>query len=332
MVAAEGEPSIRIAGLGRPVGLEMDSHQLYILENARVHIYSLEDFTKITDFGRKGMGPGEFVTYPHVHITLDCTGDQLIVGSVRKVSFFSKGGRFIREVKARNLALKLIVLDSTPENEQYLGWSQRIYQGSNYNIIAIFDRMLNIVQEVYRQRDPYQGPGRGYDMLTPTFSFEVVQDKIILPGPDDASVCVFDRNMHQLHRLRVKLDPLPVTEGFKKKMINFLKTNPETREVFPRLKPIRFPGYFPVIKEFFADHGRIYVLTWNRIQNRNEFFIYRMDGEFIERLMVPMQYESELTIYPTLVKEGFLYQLVEDDESQEWVLTRRQLANVQPRG
>ena len=86
------------------------------------------------------------------------------------------------------------------------------------------------------------------------------------------------------------------------------------------LKPLIFPDYFPVISDFFVDAGKIYVMTWKRENGSNEFFTYDMKGKIKNRLMIPIQYETDVSSYPTMVKKGHLYQLVENDEKEEWEL------------
>ena len=314
------DKAVIIADLGRPVSLDVDANNLYIIENAAVYIYSLKNFTLIKKFGEKGQGPGEFNTLPHVHITLDSSTDRLIIGSIRKISYYSKRGNFIKEVKGKNLALRLVLLDPTPGGEKFLGWSQRAYGGFNYNTIVIFDGELNKIQQVYREKDPFQGRGKGYDMLPKTFSYLSHQGSILLPGKDDASVDVFDLEMKHRFTVRIKQDRYKVTEDFRKKMINYLKSSPETKNVFPVLQPIRFPKYFPVINSFFADDGVIYVMTWKRENGRNEFYTYNMQGGFRQKKMIPVEYETDIQPYPAAVKNGNLYQLVENQARQEWEL------------
>jgi hypothetical protein len=315
-----GEKAHRISGLGRPVGLEMDKNQLYILENSAVSIYSLKDFRLINKFGQSGQGPGEFATLPHVHITLDCSTDKLIIGSIRKISIYSKQGRFISERKAHNLAYRLVVMDTTPGRERFLGWSRNQDGGINTNTIVVFDSRLNKIKQVYRDRDPFQGRGKGYDMLPKTFSFLSHRGKILLPGRDDASIDVLNLEMKPLFTIRIEQEPLRVSEDFKRKMIHYLKTSPETKNVFPILQPIRFPKTFPGINSFFADQGIIYVMSWKREKGNNEFFTYNLEGKFLRRIMLPIRYETDIQTYPTIIKNGHLVQLVENELDQEWEL------------
>ncbi len=313
--------TIPLTDLGRPVALDVDEHNLYIIENSRIHIHALADFKRIATFGAKGQGPGEFLTLGHVPITLDASSDELIVGSIRKVSYFDKSGRFLREARGHSLALRLALLDRSPAGDRFLGWSQTTHQNETYNTIVIFDHEVNAVRELYREKDPFQGQGKGYDMLPKVFSFCTHQDKILLPGPDDASIDIFDKAMVPLARIRVDQKPDEVSDTFKQQMIKFLKTSPETKNTFPLLVPLRFPSVFPVISDFFADQGLVYVMTWRRTDGKNEFYIYDLTGKFMQRKMIPIRYETDLQAYPTLIRNGKIYQLVENESAQEWELT-----------
>ena len=107
----------------------------------------------IKSFGRKGQGPQEFQTYPHIPITIDVSTDQLIVSSIRKISYFTKQGEFIKEVRALSLALYL-----QPLGDGFLGRSHVNYDGFNHAVVNIYDAKLNKLKEAYRVKDPYQTP------------------------------------------------------------------------------------------------------------------------------------------------------------------------------
>ena len=127
----------------QPKGLYVDKTQLYITENATIFIYSLDDFKLIKKFGQKGQGPQEFQTLPHVPVSIDVTTDKIIAGSIRKVSYFTKKGEFINEVRAKTLALKI-----KPCGDGFLGWSQAKSKGVIYNTICLYDAKLEKKQEI----------------------------------------------------------------------------------------------------------------------------------------------------------------------------------------
>ena len=316
-------PATEIAALSEllhPRSLTVDRNHLYVAERARVIIYSLEDFRQLVSFGREGQGPQEFQTLPHVPIAVDVSGTHLLVASMGKISYYDKNGGFIREVKARSLALNLRRC-----GKNFLGWSQSRETDVIYNTINIFDHELNKIREVYRIKDSYQGPGRGYHVLHKTFSYWATDFRILLPGEDDASINIFDQQMRKCHTIRLKKRGRRVTADFKRRLTHYLRTSPETKNVFDRLQPLRFPDRFPAIADFFIDPPVVYVLTWERNAKGSECFSFDMTGRYLKHQILPIRYETDLRPYPATIAAGTLFQLVENPDSESWELHFTQL-------
>jgi len=297
----------------QPKTIAVDATQLYIAENATVYIYSLEDFKLIKNFGRKGQGPQEFQTYPHIPISIDVSTDKLIVSSIRKVSYFTRQGEFLKEVRALSLALYL-----QPLGDGFLGRSHVSYGGFNHAVVNIYDGKLNKLKEVYRVKDPFQGPGKGYKVLDTVFVFRAYKDKILVPGKDDATIDVFDREMNKLFSIHLDQKKRKLDQKTRERLTHLMKTSPDTKDAYELIRPLSFPDYFPVIASFYVDDDTIYVMTWKKENGSNEFFTYDMKGKFKKRLLIPIKYETELTAYPMTIKKRKLYQLVENEKKEEW--------------
>jgi hypothetical protein len=235
---------------------------------------------------------------------------------MRKISYFTKQGDYINEVRGVNLALNLRLCTTN----RFLAWSQAKTEGVTYNTITLFDSKLNKLKELYRVKDSYQGRGRGYHVLHTVFTYQTYDGKILIPGKDDASIDILDSNLNQLLTIRLDQLRIKVDTAFKKCLTDHFKTSPEIKNIYPVLKPLIFPDYFPVIADFFVDKGTIYVMTWKREKGENEFFTYDMNGTFKKRLMIPIRYETDLSAYPTMVKNGKLYQLVDNEKTEMWEL------------
>ncbi len=317
---AYGEKVAELPEIKNPVGMTVDDTRLYVNEIATVYIYSLKDFKFVKKFGGEGQGPREFQVLPHVPVGVDASTDRLIVTSIRKISYFTKQGEFINEVKGASLALRLRLF-----GDKFLGWSQAMDKGVIFNTIVLFDSKLNKLKEIYRVKDSYQGPGKGYKVLPKVFTYHSYDNKIIVPGNDDNVIDILDSNLKKLVSIRIGHKRRKVTRKFKDQLTHYYKTSPETKKVYERmLRPLIWPDYFPVIDDFFVDEGTIYVLIFKEEQEGkkekegNEFFTYDMAGKFKRRITIPIRYESELRPFPTLIHKGKLYQLVEDEDSLIW--------------
>jgi hypothetical protein len=298
--------------LMKPKIMAVDDTQLYVTEEASVFIYSLKDFELVKKFGSAGQGPQEFQVLLDVPLVIDVSTDRIIVNSFGKISYFTKQGEFIKEVKTKSIALFLQAL-----GDGFLGMSVTAQDGVRYRTINLYDSELNKLKEIYRAKHDFQA-GQGLKVLTKPFIYQAYENKILLPGKDDATIDLFDKEMKKLLSIHLDQEKRKVDQKFKDAVINLIKTNPVTKNYFEALKPITFPDYFPSIRAFFVDDGTVYVMTYKMENNANEFFTYDMSGKFKKRLLIPIQYETELQPYPITLNKGKLYQIVENEEEEVW--------------
>jgi hypothetical protein len=82
-----------------------------------------------------------------------------------------------------------------------------------------------------------------------------------------------------------------------------------------------FPDYFPVIRYLYISSDKIYVQTYKKENGKNEFFILNINGQLIKivYLSIVKMYGDSFS-YPFTVYNGNLYQLVDNDNLEEWEL------------
>ena len=311
--AGYGKKVAELPELMKPGIMAVDDTQLFVTQDASVFIYSLKDFKLVKKFGRAGQGPQEFQIVPQVPLVIDVSTDQIIVISIGRVSYFSKQGEFIKEVKMKSLAFFL-----QPFGDKFLGMTEVAADGVRYKVVNIYDSNINKIKEIYRDKKEFQGPGRGTKVLEKPFVYQAYGDKILLPGKDAATVNLYDKEMNKLFFIRLEQKKRKVDRDFKDAVIQQLKTSPATKPYFEMIKPIIFPDYFPAIRAFFVEDDTVYVMTWKMENSVNEFFTYDMSGQFKKRLMIPIRYESKLKPYPITINKGKLYQIVENEEEEMW--------------
>lgn len=157
-------------------------------------------------------------------------------------------------------------------------------------------------------------------MFTKTSSFVGYENKIFLPGKDDATIDVFDSNMKKLFSINLDQKKIKVDQKIKDAVIEYLKTTPGIKEQFELLKPVIFPEYFPTIAGFFVVDNTVYVMTWKREKDSREFFTYDLKGKFKKQMMIEIQNETPVQPYPINIHKGKLYQIVENEEEEAWEL------------
>jgi hypothetical protein len=89
---------------------------------------------------------------------------------------------------------------------------------------------------------------------------------------------------------------------------------------FPRIKrKVRFRDTLP-IRSFLVADDKIYVLTFKNIEGKSEFYVLDLKGTFLEKKMVPFAESEFLCAYPYAIANGTLYQLNENQDTEEWEL------------
>lgn len=308
--------TVTLPEIMKPGALSVDDTQIYITENATVFIYALKDFKLIKKFGKEGQGPQEFAIHPRVPLSVDSSTDKLIINSLGKVSFFSKKGEFLKEIRALPNYFNF-----QPIGDQYLGLGQAFDDNALYNTVNIFDQNLKKIKEIHRADSGLKGPGKGIRVLQKPFMYQGNKDNILLPGEKGSEIDVFDTGMNKRFTITVDHKKKRVTQDFKDSVINYFQTSPRTKDIYEvLLKPVSFPDTFPVYQVFFLVEDRILVLTWEKEKGNNLFFVYDLAGKFLKKVWIPLVYQNDLEFYPITIKGGKLYQLIEDFDSEEWNL------------
>jgi len=305
-----------------PDALAVDDRQLYICEGFAVFIYSLEDFSLIGRFGKRGEGPGEFKGQPRLHVR----GPQILVNSPSKVSFYSKAGVLIREVAGIASGR-----DFVPLGDRYVGYDTQVDgNGVRYSSIHLYDAEFKKVRTVFRYESIAQSQrGHGWHLFGKTYITPRVCDgRIVVAGDSDFVVEVFDDRGDRMFSIRREYPKVRFTAAHREKILGLYKSRPETaREYDWWEKNIHFPEYFPAVRAIYTDDRLIYVRTYGEENGRSEFFVFDSRGRPITQTFLAVAPSQAKNAYPFMgdfspfaIKDVTLYQLVLDEETEEWAL------------
>ena len=302
--------------LMKPGNMFVDDSRLYVTENVHVYIYSLKDFKMIRKFGQHGEGPGEFVLDPNMlglHISRQ--DGEIMVHSHGKLSWFGMDGGFRRQIATPIQYLMFV---------QALGKhisARRLISGKKrWQVITIYDKKLKPVKEICRVKHLYQ-PGYGTDplsMLPPA----AVDKGLIYVIPDDSfTIQVFDKQGKAVSIIKRDEKRKAVTAKDRREIINYFKNGVLTKDSFHIMKPFHFPSHFPAIRNMAVGDGKIFVVT-NRIdaENRNECLVLDLKGTLLKRTFVAMAETDLLEFSKFVFHKGSVYELVEDEENEDWRL------------
>jgi hypothetical protein len=308
---------IPMPDLLKPEGLTLDDTQMYITEGTNIYIYSLEDFKLVKKFGKKGEGPKEFMINPFMPtpLRLSKQGDDLMVHSSGKVSWWTKDGAYIKEIKTPTAFMR----DVQAFGNKIVGIRITVGQ-ERIMILSAYDDKFKELKELIRVDQPWQ-QGKGTRVLETTMATAVYDNKLYMAWGQDFSITVFDADLKELKVIKREEKRRKVTETFKKDVTDHMKTDPSTRDFFAMLKPIIVPEYFPAIAGMIGTGNKLYVMTFQEYEDENgECLIMDLDGKLLKRVFLPLKMATPIMPYPFAIHKGFLYQVIEDVEEEEWSL------------
>lgn len=308
--------TVELEGLIRPQRIRIDDRQLYVVDNERIHIFSLSDFSRITTFGKRGEGPGEFNVHPGTPMMIHVTTPRLVVQAGRKILYFKKNGDYVGEKRSRGLAIC-----AQPLGNHFAGISYANHEGTRYLTINIYDQDLKRLKEALRIPDEIQG-GKGLRFLSLpqayTTGFAVQNERLYVAYRPDLRIDVFDPRGDNILTIQKETPPIKVSQAYKERVVGHYKTDPFLKQFMEMFKPITFPEFFPAIRDLRVSGDRVYAITYRMKGEESECLAFSTKGEFEETLYLPLV-EQGLGFFPYHISKGILYQLVETEDEQ-WLL------------
>jgi hypothetical protein len=305
-----GEKRATLTEILKAESMAIDDDQIYITEGTSVYIYSLTDFKLKKKFGRPGEGPEEFLD----SVTVTPQQDHLLINSMGKLSYFTKDGVFIKELRT---GAGLGSRDFVPIKNGFVGIG--VVQEENnlfYLTINFFDSNLKKGKEYYRVESSARRSGE-IKLLRKTFEFCVHDNQLFVVGKDGFIIDVLDHTGKWLYSISQEYKKRKFTSDDEKKIRNVLEII--WKEGYHVLKDrLVFPDYYPEIQHLYIDDNKIYVLTWKIENEKVEFFIFDINGKLLKRLFIPFVFQTPLLPYPYVIKNGKLYQVIENEKTESW--------------
>jgi hypothetical protein len=308
-----GKVAAVIHEVSNPQFLDIDDRQLYIVENASIYIYSLEDFKLKKKIGGAGSGPREFQAVPP--LTIDARSDNIIVNSAGKVSFFSKDGKLKKE-------LKVIIVGSAfqPLKHGYAAQGVAFVGRSAFAVVNLFDAQLNKIKEVFRYDTPAVHYGK-IDLFHQDALFTTYKDKLFIATMKGLTIDVLDHTGKQLYTIKYPKEykKRKFTPEDEKEFREYLKLKASQDYAVAKDRLI-FPGHYPEIAAFVISDNNVFVITWKRKPGQAEFVIFNMKGKLLNQAYFPFVLRDPVSGYPWNIKNGKLYQLIKNKDTRKWEL------------
>jgi hypothetical protein len=304
---------VSLPGLINPDSIMVDDHHIYITDRATIYIFSVVDFKLKTKFGKKGEGPKEFKN----NLLVDIQPDTIMVNSNRRVSFFTKDGKYLKEVQIRSYSANFKQI-----GHHYVGYSISRKTKIWYLTIILYDAAFHKLKEIFR-KEFYVQPNKKFNLVKLGCGYArlavymVYTEKIFVEG-DENVIHVFNKEGNEQYVIKLNYDRLKVSEKHKeeiRKDLDILYKGPFMQTL------IKKNGYFPeyfTARIFKIADKKIFIPTYKKQNGKNEFIILDLKGNVQKKIYLPFKDRSFLLAYPYAIGGNRLYQLFDNDETGEW--------------
>ncbi len=310
---------VPLSDLLNPELVRVDENQMYITEGANIFIYSLKDFRLLKKFGKQGEGPQEFLVPRGVlgSMWLEIQPGDLFIHSMNKISYFSKQGTFLKEIKI-NLAQTSVM---KPIENRLVGIGFPNEKGIRFWTINIYNPDLEIIKEIYRYERAFY-PGRDINLLDIKMPDFCVYDKKIFVADTEktGAIYVFDLNGSQLYSIKPGYEKVEITPGVEKRLRENSIAS-DRREFYEAYKNmIKLPKYFPPMRFMVAADNKLYIMTYKTTGDKTQFLIHSTSGKFLEKVFLPVKDLEVSYLCPFTIKNNKLYHLYDNEDTEIWEL------------
>ncbi len=303
--------TVSFPDLKKPVGIEVDKDGIYINDSMTISIYSPKDFHLVKRFGKSGEGPQEFKQYVNLHVQPDL----LVISSLTKVSFFSKPGDFIKEIRVpkgwtyKPVGKNFAANDFTQEGKTL------------YKAVYLFDSKFEKIKELSRKEFPFQQAQGRFRVYETPVDYWTEDNKVFLSGKEDFIIDVFDGDGNPLAPVKEDYEKIRLSETYKNAIYDFFKTDPYYKPRYEWYKQqLVFPDHLPAIRSFFISQQMLFVRTYRKEKDQTEFYIFDMKGRRIGKQFLPIIEKNVLSSFPFWIYDGKLYRLNDNTETESWEL------------
>jgi hypothetical protein len=308
----------------KPDSLHIDDDRMFITEGIHIYIYSLKELKLLKKFGKEGEGPREFKKMPLPYLPslfIHLKPDQIFVNSMGKVSFFTREGTYIKEMRNPGLFRMMI-----PFGEKYIGFGIIQEDKIQYFTYNLHDSDFNKEKEVYRVKSPIQ-EGRKIDPLIITrikdIFFRYVHKRRFFLPTVDGIIHVFDENGKEVTVIKPDYRRQEITPDLERRFDTFFSTDVRFKVNYNNDKSanrIEFPDYLPLLRDYRVADGKVYVISNKWKDGKFESFIFDMMGNLLKKLWLPLVEKDMIEFFPFTITEGKIHQLVENENEEQWEL------------
>ena len=305
-----------------PDSIFVSSEKIYITEGATIYVYSKNNLKYVGKFGKKGEGPGEINASRRGGLSfgLNVVDNNIFIHNRSKVMFFEKNGRFIREKKLNGGFIRGMI----PVGNNFIARSFKIGENrTRTESISIYNSDFKKVKDIPGKKGAEFSRGSFVKIYFDQNIFKMKSHRgiIYLNNSKDFVINRYDENGKTMNPIKIDYSLIKISGSKKSEIKNYYKNDSRFSAFWERIKDMfDIADQYPAIKNFFVTDNRIYVHTFKRTDSGDEFYILDKSGKMISKKIIPVALNNIIEDYPYFVESGKLYNLVENEDEEEWEL------------
>jgi hypothetical protein len=312
-----------------------DGSVLYIMEESRIHLYSLEPFRLVKSFGVRGEGPGEFNSMPYLTIGRD----SLLIQTMGKIMTYTKTGEFLEQTKLPFVYFYWYA-PLLPVGDHFVGFpvtreedsmdfvqTARIYT-PEWEQLKDFFKGTHPLIPLPPRRDGKQVKVN-WPLIPDCVGLAVSGDKIIV-GDTRRGFClgVFDQRGNKLYEIRKEDPKLKISKEFKQATWAEMKETQLWERTRGHWNYI-MRDYFPAFTAFKVKEDKIFLTSYEQKNGRYKVIVLDLKGQLLDEAFVfPFEPATRrlmpygLYDFASTEKGSVFYYLVLDEEKMVYSLHR----------
>lgn len=323
-----------LTGIFKPQMIKVFDNDLIAVEGHKIFIFSLDDLRIKKIIAKKGEGPGEFNPDPARTIIITVFPQTIIGESRNKVIWFSRDGKFVREIRKTPGILQTLPIG----NNLFIHKILYGPGGKNFFTVNIYDTDFKEIKELFRQKF-FTYEQKVFVMPDP-LNYCLCDNKIFVErSPEGFVIDVYDFEGNRLYRIEKPYEKIPVLESHKKEAYNDYLQIPAFRRMirergksyfnnFLKTLSLDYPDFFPAIQDILADpkSKKLYVKTYYKKDNKEEYLEMDLKGNILKKRYLPQARKVDFLVqmqgdkkYYTIHNNAFYYlKYIEGEEDEDW--------------
>ena len=210
-------------------------------------------------------------------------------------------------------------------------WLKNLLYVSNDNVvidsvnkIVIFSRSGSLIKELRRSEQFTQ-------MIPDSVHFAVYEDKIFIEeSPKGFYIEVFDHKGKMIHAIQKDFEKIAVQDAHRREAEKLLSVDPFMRNApggwheIKKTMHLNFPDSFPAIRDMVIADNKIYVQTYKKLNQQQQYIVLDLKGNELLRTSLPEMSPPGFTeqmmgtgVRLFDISHDRFYYIVETDEGSE---------------